>query len=81
LINHEFYENNTPKSKDFQNKMHVGVYTCGYVLLSLILKVYDKLLINRANSEINYILILMMHNIIFDIFVSLWNFINVNCID
>jgi hypothetical protein len=71
-----------PKVKIFKIKcMLVHVYICGYVLLSLILKVYDKLLINRANSEINYILILMMHNIIFDIFVSLWNFINANCID
>jgi hypothetical protein len=61
------------KSKDFQNKIYLGVYTCAYALLSLILKVNDFFWINHANCESSYILILIMHNIIFDIVVSLWN--------
>lgn len=52
---------------NFLNKICLGVYTRVYVLLLLLIFKRVKFLINLANSESSYILMTMMHNVIYDI--------------
>jgi hypothetical protein len=72
-----------PKVK-ISNEMCLGVYTCAYVLLSLILKLNNFFWINHVNTKSSYLLIMLMDNVRFIQWchcrIYMWNFISMNCI-
>jgi hypothetical protein len=66
----------------FLNKIYLGVYTRVYVLLLLLIFKKVQFWINHANIESSYVLITMMHNVIYDIVMPSWNlYVDIKLLD